>query len=63
LLFGGGKPAVGLPGVQLFPFRIDRGPQSVLLAMNREPFLFFPPLDRPNVALEVSGDFLPGVEP
>jgi hypothetical protein len=51
------------PGVQFRAKCKDRTQFVMLVTVNRHRFAPFPPLHRPNIALQIRRDFLPRVEP
>jgi hypothetical protein len=51
------------PGIELSSIAVRRRRAFVLMAVNRQAFLVFPPLDRAHVAPQVRSDFLPRLEP
>jgi hypothetical protein len=40
----------------------NRAAPVVEMAVNRQPFLLFPHLDRPHFAVQRTGDLLPGIQ-
>ena len=52
-----------IPGIQLGAEGEDASQLFVKVAMNGKAFPLFPELNRPNLAAEVVGNFLPGIQP
>jgi hypothetical protein len=55
--------AVIPPLVQLVFIGADAGQLGVRLSMDRQALVFLPTLNCPYVLLQISGNFLPGIEP
>lgn len=50
------------PGVEFGGVGVDAGTGAVLVAVDGQSFALLPKLDGADVAVEVGGDFLPGVD-